>query len=269
MPVREGAPPVFLAEPPAPPVRLCIGTPMYGGQAFDGYQSGMFDLQAECGQRGIALGQIIIRNESDIRRGRNNVLHRFLHSDATHLLFVDADITFAARDALRVVAHCQANPDAIVGATYRRKTLDRHDYAFIPMPHGTPVLAAELVEVIALPGGFMCIPRRIAERMAGAHHAEWYTDSNLQGARVIDLAAPIIDEHHVYWSEDYALCRRWRALGGRVLLDPNIELGHTGTVTLDGTPRALLVPAAHAAPQPPAATVVELDALGRRAECIA
>jgi hypothetical protein len=213
---------------------------MYGGQAFDGYQSGVFDLQAECAQRGIALGQIIIRNESDIRRARNNVLHRFLASDATHLLFVDADITFAARDALRVVAHCQANPQAIVGGTYRRKTLDRQDYAFIPLPHGTPVEAAELVEVVALPGGFMCIPRRIAERMAGAHHAAWYRDSNLDGARVIDLAAPIIDADHVYWSEDYALCHRWRALGGRVLLDPNIELGHTGTVTLDGTPRALL-----------------------------
>ena len=31
-----------------------------------------------------------------------------------------------------------------------------------------------------------------------------------------------------------------RALGGRVLLDPNIELGHTGTITLPGTPWALL-----------------------------
>ena len=231
---------MLLAEPPAPPVRLCIGTPMYGGLAFDGYQCGMFELQAECATRGIALGHIIIRNESDIRRARNNVLHRFLTSDATHLLFVDADITFAACDALRIVAHCQADPQAIVGGTYRRKTLDRHDYAFIPLPHGTPVEAAELVEVIALPGGFMCISRRIAERMAGAHHAEWYTDSNLDFARVVDLAAPIIDEHHVYWSEDYALCRRWRALGGRVLLDPNIELGHTGTITLQGTPRALL-----------------------------
>lgn len=286
MPVRDGAPQVFLAEPPAPAPRLCLGTPMYGGLAFDGYQSGVFDLQGECARRGVALGQVILRNESDIRRGRNNVLHRFLHSDATHLLFVDADITFAARDALRLVAHAQANPDAIVGATYRRKTLDRHDYAFVPLPHGTAVLEAELVEVLSLPGGFMCISRHVAERMAGAHHADWYTDSNLEGAKVIDLAAPIIDPAtRVYWSEDYAICRRWRALGGRVLLDPNIQLGHTGTITLDGDPRALLRPLFATKPQPgggtgdgsavqmdaaPAhPTVVELDTFGRRIGCIA
>lgn len=250
---------MLLAEHPAPVPRLCVGTPMYGGVAFDGYQSGLFGLQHECAARGIALGQIVIRNESDIRRGRNNVLHRFLHSDASHLVFVDADIEFAARDLLRLVAHAQANPDAIVGATYRKKTLERHDFAFLPLPYGVTVDAAELVEVMALPGGFVCIARRIAERMAGAHHAEWYNDSNLPGARVVDLAAPIIDPAtRDYWSEDYAICRRWRALGGRVLLDPNIRLGHTGTLTLEGDPRGMFAQAGAAPASEPAAAPLSL-----------
>lgn len=224
---------------------------MYGGQAFDGYQHGMFDLQGECARRAIALGHIVIRNESDIRRGRNNVLHRFLQSDATHLIFVDADMTFMARDVLRVVAQAQANPNAIIGATYRKKTIDRHDFALLPLPHGVLLTSAELAEVAALPGGFLCIARRIAERMAGAYHAQWYGDSNLPGERIIDLAAPIIDpDTHEYWSEDYAICRRWREIGGQILLDPNIQLGHTGTLTLEGDPRALLTRPPAEAPAP-------------------
>lgn len=262
MPVREGAPPVLLGEP-AP--RILIGAPMYGGQSFSGFLLGLFDLQGECARRGVPLGIQVVINESLIPRARNRVLHDFLRSDATHLIFVDSDIGFQGRDALRLVAHAQANPDAIVGGTYRKKTLDRVEFAFLPLPYGAPVSAAELVEVLALPGGFLCISRRIAERLAGARHEEWYTDSNLPGARIIDFCMPFIDRAtHEYWSEDYALCRRWRELGGQILLDPNLQLSHTGTLTLEGDPREVFVKPSDLAPAAPAPARARQRA-GRRA----
>lgn len=217
-----------------------IGTPMYGGQCFDVFLLGVFDLQQECAQRGITLGLHTVRNESLIPRGRNRVLNDFIASAATHLVFIDADIGFAGRDVLRLVAHAQANPMAIMGATYAKKTRDYYDPAFVPMPGGAVVSESGLVEVMCLAGGFMCISRDVAMRLAGAYRDLWYREGNTGQERVLDIFGTYIDpETRQYWSEDYAICQRWRAIGGQCLLDPAILLTHNGTTTFEGDPRSV------------------------------
>ena len=38
-----------------------------------------------------------------------------------------------------------------------------------------------------------------------------------------------VDGASIYMSEDYAMCYDWRGLGGKILLDPSIRLGHIGS----------------------------------------
>jgi hypothetical protein len=237
--VRETAPPVELLTRPA---GIMIGTPMYGGQCFEDYLLGALSVQTECHKRGIPSAFHTIRNESLIPRGRNRVMRDFLASDASHLVFIDADIGFVGTDVLRLVAHCQANPGSIIGATYAKKSMHEYRPAFVPMPHGVVVTEAELIEVRCVPGGFMCIPRDVAMQMAGAHRGEYYLDGNTGTDRVIDLFATAIDPAtKQYWSEDYAFCIRWRDMLGRVLLDPNILLRHNGTATFEGDPTSVFL----------------------------
>lgn len=237
--MREGAPEILLQEP-AP--RIMVGTPMYGGQCFDAYLLGIFDLQQECHRRGMELGLHTVRNESLIPRGRNRVLHDFLAGTATHLVFIDADIGFTGRDVLRLVAQAQARPSSIVGGTYAKKNQDRYDPAFVPMPHGVEVDDRHLVEVMCLAGGFVCISRDIAQRLAGAYRDLWYRDGNSGEQHVLDLFATYIDPTtRQYWSEDYAICLRWREIGGTCLLDPFILLSHNGTTSFEGDPTSVFV----------------------------
>ena len=42
------------------------------------------------------------------------------------------------------------------------------------------------------------------------------------------------DENGAELSEDYEFCRRWRALGGKVWVDPGIWLKHFGTFAYHG-----------------------------------
>jgi hypothetical protein len=215
-----------------------IGTPMYGGQCFDAYLLGVFDLQRECFDRKIPLSLHTIRNESLIPRARNRVLGDFLASACSHLVFVDADIGFTGRDALRLIAHDKP----LIGATYAKKTREKYDPAFVPLSSGVVVTENELVEIACLPGGFMCISRDMAMQMAGAYRDAWYCDASRGGERVLDLFATFIDpETRNMWSEDYAFCHRWRQLGGQVFLDPNIMLTHNGTTTFEGDPTTVFV----------------------------
>ena len=215
-----------------------VGTPMYGGQCFDAYLLGVFDLQRECYDRRIPLSLHTIRNESLIPRARNRVLADFLKSACSHLIFVDADIGFTGRDALRLVAHDKP----LVGATYAKKNRERYDPAFVPMASGVVVTEAELIEVECLPGGFVCVSRDMAQQMAGAYREYWYRDAAKGGEPVLDLFHTYIDpESRNMWSEDYAFCHRWRKIGGQVWLDPNIQLTHNGTTTFEGDPTSVFV----------------------------
>jgi hypothetical protein len=110
------------------------------------------------------------------------------------------------------------------------------------MPHGVTVTKSELVEVQCLPGGFMCVSRDMAQRMAGAYRELWYRDGSTVERRVIDVFGTYTDaETRQFWSEDYAFCQRWRQIGGDVWLDPNILLTHNGTTVFDGDPRSVFV----------------------------
>jgi hypothetical protein len=44
----------------------------------------------------------------------------------------------------------------------------------------------------------------------------------------------IDQETGVYLSEDYAFCKRWRALGGEIWLDLQSKLNHSGSYTYRG-----------------------------------
>ncbi len=234
--VREGAPPVDLFGPIG---GIMVATPMYGGQCFDAYLQGIFSLQGACHQHGIPLMLQTIRNESLIQRARNRIVAEFLATDCSHLVFIDADIGFTGRDVLRLVAHNRA----IIGATYAKKNMKAVDFAIVPLGHPVEVEEGDVMEVEALPGGFMCIQRSAIVQMTHhfAHLRYKVQGSDVKGATYEDHLFSLFDceidpVSLTYWSEDYLFCKRWRDMGGRVLLDPHIILEHHGTAKFTGDP---------------------------------
>jgi hypothetical protein len=238
-----------IAADRVPIAGLMLATPMSGGGVCDQHWArGYADLVAECQRQGVPLATVFTRNESDVQQARNRCLAEFLAGDCSHLLFVDADIGWCPAGVFRLIAHNQP----IVGGTYRRKSLDDREYAVSTLPRGEAGPGG-LVEVFGLGGGFLLIQRNAAERMAGAYRelhfelqdgnpsrAGWRAEMfNLFGAEMADGTR---------WSEDLSFCRRWRALGGKVWLDPHILLEHWGMACFTGHPAEMFrgVPAVKA-----------------------
>jgi hypothetical protein len=265
MPVAPDAPEIELHGAVS---GLMVGTPMYGGQCFDAYLEGMLDLQDTCRAAHVPLAFARIRNESLIHRGRNRILADFIETGCSHLLFVDADIGFTGRDALRLVAHTtQPNGPRIIGATYAKKNRDYYDPALVALPGPVQVNKAGTVEIQMLPGGFMLLTRDAVLRLMGAHHDDWYwcTAHGGPARRIVDLTACFIDRAtRNLLSEDYALCARWRHLGGQVFLDPHILLTHNGTTTFEGDPRSVFINPPVAAPAATAAPAIRVSSAGVR-----
>ncbi len=194
-------------------------------------------------------------HESLVQRARNSLVHAFMKSAATHLLFIDADIEFLARDVIGMLGAdkplvCGAYPrkginvQAVVDAVQRREP-DPFAFAasyvvnYKPNAEGD-IVTAEFgcVPVLDAATGFMLVRREVFETMAAAMPEIAYTSDETHVSRgrgetvhaFFDCG--IVDGR--YLSEDYMFSRRWQKLGGEVWLFLPAKLGHVGSYTYRG-----------------------------------
>jgi hypothetical protein len=243
-------------EPTKPKVFIC--TPMYGGMCTGTYTLSLLQMQAAFAQLGLEAQVSAMMNESLITRARNALVHQFLKTDCTHLLFIDADISWTPADVLHMF---KVNVDVICGV-YPKKEINWHTVkaaveAGVPveqLKHHTGAWVINLVnyegqvtvradqplEVFAGGTGMMLIKRKVFDKLGKTvptyKNDVGDTSGNMKDAEVIKefFATSIEPETQRLLSEDYHFCRIWREAGGKVHAAPWMGLGHTGTYCFEG-----------------------------------
>jgi hypothetical protein len=223
-----------------------------------------------CKELGIDASIQFCRNDSLVSRARNNLIAKAMtNKDATHFMFIDADITWNAFDILKLLVadkpivggiypikhynwdRFAANPNT-VGDIFARKeksqfknTVSNEDYLQTNMVryninYVSNVLEVEknLTKVKHLATGFMLLKRNVIDVMSKAFPQTKYVDdvSFLSGSEN-DYAFALFDcgvEDGHYLSEDWMFCHRWAKMGGSVYADITINLDHTGIETYKG-----------------------------------
>lgn len=103
---------------------IFLGTPMYGGQCGGLFARSVGDLTAFCAHHKIGLQMHFLFNESLITRARNYICDEFMRSKSDHLMFIDSDIGFDARDVIALLALQIQNPEyEIIGGPYPKKCI--------------------------------------------------------------------------------------------------------------------------------------------------
>lgn len=251
-------------------IKFFVATPAYGEMVSAYYARSLAQLFSMSTAYQIPLTYSMIGNESLVTRARNEMVGGFLESDATHLMFIDADISFDPIDVFRLALPMRD----LVAAAYPTKGLawDRAvnkdtpievsnaaiNYVINLPPEITEKtkddgsLAVELhdglLEVLDAGTGFMLIHRDVFTKLEKEYGEDisYYTDSTtidsdgtLTKTRVrrnafFDTSIEVGTDR--YLSEDYTFCRRWQSVGGQVWIDPKIVLNHHGTFTYRGYP---------------------------------
>jgi hypothetical protein len=246
-------------------VKVLIGTPCFGGQIHVGYFQSMLDLSINLTRIGVPFEVMTVGNESLITRARNGIVARFIGDKTlTHLMFIDADITFSWVGILKLI---MTNKE-LSGGCYPKKVLNWEkvianskkyekidskelmarsvDYVFNPVyfTEGDKLMAKVengLVKVKDLGTGFMLIQRKVFDTMM-YKYPELKYKNNVAGYHkdeYIDyfynfFAIEIDQDSQVLLSEDYLFCKKWRELGGELWLDLGINLNHTGLLDYIG-----------------------------------
>lgn len=229
-------------------MHLVVGTPCYGGMMCTEYTQSILALKEGLDASGHKLTCIFLGNESLIQRGRNTIAHHFLKTDASHLLFVDADQKFRPADVANMI---RADKDIIVGpvpmkginwerirmgATLGFKNLSNLSGIF----NITPLDGHEMSDPnqpfqIKHGGtGFMLIKREVFDKLK--QFTQTYTNGGSSippGEAVFDFFQVAVKDKQLL-SEDYNFCDNYRSIGGTIWAAPWCELGHFGSYCFSG-----------------------------------
>ncbi len=240
---------------PAKP-HIFVATPCFGGMVSQRYMISTYALMQQGGANGLKISLDMLGYESLITRGRNTLVSRFLDmADATHLLFIDADIGFEAAQAFRML---NFNRDVVAGS-YPLKLLDWQSglnralsgepLESAPLRYvGTPCEGAQaesrdgFVSAAYAGTGFMMIKRQVILQMIEAYpHLRYTAAQNSANPSLSPHQYALFDcmiepETGTYLSEDYTFCRRWRDIGGKIWLDTQGSLIHVGAHEFVGEP---------------------------------
>lgn len=250
---QPAAQPAAAPAPPRPKARLYLATPCFGCQMSVAYLASVLGLQSACAARGVECLVDFIGNESLVERARNILVARFLKSDATHLLFIDADIGFRPEAVFRLL---DSGKD-VVTAVYPKKSQDWAQVkAKLARGDQEPVYQMGLdfniniatdkeavepdgfVRVLDSATGFMLIKREVLERMAEHFRTELHCVNDIMGQPIKEyvalFACMIDDTTRRFLSEDYSFCRRYQQLGGEIWADIASPLAHIGTNMFGG-----------------------------------
>ncbi len=176
------------------------------------------------------MGLTIFAGNCHVDDGRNRLVRDFLESDCEQLVFLDADVCWLDAD-LRKLIDSEAD---IVAGIYPMKNDDEIEFPVKPLPGERWADARGLVEVEGVPTGFLKIRRRVLETLAATVPSHFGRGES-PGDR---MRIPVIFERTLNGDSrrggDYEFCRKARAAGFQVFVDPMMQLAHQGAKVWHG-----------------------------------
>ena len=257
--------------------KLYILTPCYGGMCFVNYVHSLMATKEIFDEYNIPLVIEFCKNDSLVSRARNNLIAKAMSDpDTTHMLFIDADITWSPMDIIKLLIADKplvggvyplkkyffdkllSDPNAVSSMIERKnrsqfkdaisdEDMVEHNLLKYNINYLEPTLSIEknLAKVKHLATGFMMIRRDCIEKMSQAFPSTKYTDdvgylSGSQNDHAFALFDCGVEEGH-YLSEDWLFCHRWKKMGGSIWIDVTISLTHTGNTDYKGSYLASII----------------------------
>jgi hypothetical protein len=211
-------------------------------------------------KHGIQMLYAHMMNESLITRARNSLVQDFLKfPEATHLMFIDADVGFNPHDIASMV---EKDVDIICGLYPKKEInwprvsqavrdgvpddqLKNHIGAFVVnLVDGQSVTVNinEISEISNGGTGFMLIKREVFLDLADkvpSYKRDMYSATEVvdEPEWIKEFFTTSIDEDTGgrLLSEDYHFCKLARKNGYKIYMAPWVHLTHTGTYIFDGT----------------------------------
>lgn len=206
--------------------KVFIATPAYDGSVYVPYAVSLAETFHLLEANGIKCQIAINCSGSLLVAERNRLLKQFLASDCTHMLCIDSDLGWAPQ---AVIAMILKDEDFVAGVYPTRREMK---FLFRPIVNedGSLVVSEKkLIEMEAVPAGFMLIKRAVIEKLIEDNKHLYFQPKNPEEQKndgYCIFNTELIDGE--FWGEDYVFCLRAKASGFKIWVDPCVEFDHAG-----------------------------------------
>jgi hypothetical protein len=239
-------------------MKLAICTPFYEIKGYSPYITSLMQSVQVLHALGIEFEYYEISGDSYVDRAKNTLAHRFMESDATHLFMIDSDMAWTATGFAKMIKNALHGFE-VIAAAYPCKNVWEF-FGCIPKLDekgfhlGKEVNDIRVLDMLGVPGGFIIYSREAFERTKpnistytdlkhGITYHEYFkcnierdkpkTLEELQAMTHEELATlamalqgPKLGGHRI--GEDIYFQQRYREMGGRVWMEPDITISHYG-----------------------------------------
>lgn len=156
-----------------------------------------------------------------ISHARSKLLRKALDAGAEIIIFLDHDISFDPGDLLKLI---QTDGDVVAG-TYRFKKEGVEEYmgAIMTDDDGYPLVREDgCIKSHSIPAGFLKITEPAVLRFMEGYPNLCYGKKYCLSVDLFNHGA----HNGVWYGEDYAFSRNWRALGQDIWLIPDMNINH-------------------------------------------
>ena len=221
--------------------KIFIATPAFGFQTYINYVNGLLAFIGAKAPEDLSysINFHIHAGGALISYARNECVRKFLDSDCTKLLFIDADIGFGAENVWRLLR----KDVEFALAPYVTKSLnDVNDSKFILSFNDKDQKVDEdgFLKVESGPAGFMMIDRSVFTKLGEAYPectTKMFHLQNGEAKKTNNYTTYfdcITDPEQGALGEDISFCKRWSNIGGDIYCDAYAALTHFGTHSFQG-----------------------------------
>jgi hypothetical protein len=156
-----------------------------------------------------------------ISHARADLLRAALDAGADDIVFIDHDVSFTPTDLVRLV---QTQGDVVAGTYRYKKAEEEYMGALLCAPDGFGHVrrADGCASAHSVPAGFLKITAAGVAQFMRAYPELVFGAPFHPSIDLFNHGA----HEGVWYGEDMAFCRRWRAMGGEIWLLPDLDLTH-------------------------------------------
>ena len=211
-------------------MHVMVAIPAYSGTIHLGTMRSLFTDLLALQERGDVWSLHDECGNALIADARALIVAQFLESKADTLVFVDSDVSWEAGALLKLL---DAPVDMVAGIYPQRKDPINYCVKWQDKPELIADPETGLLQVDGVPAGFMKLSRKQLESMIEQYpDSEFYVETAPNKKAWALFADYRIGKHKM--GEDYAFCRRWTDMGGKIWINPEIKMGHCGFKTFYG-----------------------------------
>jgi hypothetical protein len=209
--------------------KLFLATPTYGGTEPI-FTYALAETTAALVRAGIDYELAIYAGDCHVDDARNRLVRQFLMGSCTDLIFLDSDLRWQPEDFIKLAGY---DRDVVAGTYPLKQTEENFPVRFLTEGEPINLEPDGLIEVDGVPTGFLRIRRQVLEQLA-ANAPKYYGRADAGQA-----PTPLIFERTLEdgrrFGGDYTFCRKWRAMGGKIYVTPELVMEHAGTKIYQGS----------------------------------